>query len=319
MRKKNHTVVFTLNNNTKMKMIEYYQDKLRPKTPPYAVFQAEEAGTVITLYTSNKVMFQGENAKEDALLWQEFNKGNDVISEIMNEDKEEGYKNKEDSNCITLPSDITSIGSDEVGTGDYFGPIVVTASYVKKEDIPYLESLGIRDSKKMLDEHILKIVPKIKDKVKHCTIILNNSDYNKVYSSDMNMNKIKAILHNKALYSLVKDNVDYDYIVIDEFASEKNYFGYLKDAKNVVRNVTFMTKAEDKVMSVAVSSIISRYVFIKEINKMGNELNILIPKGASSIVDDAGIMIVKKYGKEKLREIAKLNFSNTNRILNSKD
>ena len=319
MRKKNDTVVFTLNNNTKMKMIEYYQDKLRPKTPPYAVFQAEEAGTVITLYTSNKVMFQGENAKEDALLWQEFNKGNDVISEIMNEDKEEGYKNKEDSNSITLPSDITSIGSDEVGTGDYFGPIVVTASYVKKEDIPYLESLGIRDSKKMLDEHILKIVPKIKDKVKHCTIILNNSDYNKVYSSDMNMNKIKAILHNKALYSLVKDNVDYDYIVIDEFASEKNYFGYLKDAKNVVRNVTFMMKAEDKVMSVAVSSIISRYVFIKEINKMGNELNILIPKGASSIVDDAGIMIVKKYGKEKLREIAKLNFSNTNRILNSKD
>lgn len=319
MRKKNDTVVFTLNNNTKMKMIEYYQDKLRPKTPPYAVFQAEEAGTVITLYTSNKVMFQGENAKEDALLWQEFNKGNNVISEIMNEDKEEGYKNKEDSNSITLPSDITSIGSDEVGTGDYFGPIVVTASYVKKEDIPYLESLGIRDSKKMLDEHILKIVPKIKDKVKHCTIILNNSDYNKVYSSDMNMNKIKAILHNKALYSLVKDNVDYDYIVIDEFASEKNYFGYLKDAKNVVRNVTFMTKAEDKVMSVAVSSIISRYFFIKEINKMGNELNILIPKGASSIVDDAGIMIVKKYGKEKLREIAKLNFSNTNRILNSKD
>lgn len=319
MRKKNDTVVFTLNNNTKMKMIEYYQDKLRPKTPPYAVFQAEEAGTVITLYTSNKVMFQGENAKEDALLWQEFNKGNDVISEIMNEDKEKGYKNKEDSNSITLPSDITSIGSDEVGTGDYFGPIVVTASYVKKEDIPYLESLGIRDSKKMLDEHILKIVPKIKDKVKHCTIILNNSDYNKVYSSDMNMNKIKAILHNKALYSLVKDNADYDYIVIDEFASEKNYFGYLKDAKNVVRNVTFMTKAEDKVMSVAVSSIISRYVFIKEINKMGNELNILIPKGASSIVDDAGIMIVKKYGKEKLREIAKLNFSNTNRILNSKD
>ena len=319
MRKKNDTVVFTLNNNTKMKMIEYYQDKLRPKTPPYAVFQAEEAGTVITLYTSNKVMFQGENAKEDALLWQELNKGSDVISEIMNADKEEGYKNKEDSNSITLPSDITSIGSDEVGTGDYFGPIVVTASYVKKEDIPYLESLGIRDSKKMLDEHILKIVPKIKDKVKHCTIILNNSDYNKVYSSDMNMNKIKAILHNKALYSLVKDNVDYDYIVIDEFASEKNYFGYLKDAKNVVRNVTFMTKAEDKVMSVAVSSIISRYVFIKEINKMGNELNILIPKGASSIVDDAGIMIVKKYGKEKLREIAKLNFSNTNRILNSKD
>ncbi|MGI6329962.1 MAG: hypothetical protein ACOXZR_03915 [Bacilli bacterium] len=26
-----------------------------------------------------------------------------------------------------------SIGTDEVGTGDYFGPIIVTATYVKKE------------------------------------------------------------------------------------------------------------------------------------------------------------------------------------------
>ena len=44
--------------------------------------------------------------------------------------------------------DKRTIGSDEVGTGDYFGPIVVTASYVTKEDIPYLEELGVKDSKK---------------------------------------------------------------------------------------------------------------------------------------------------------------------------
>lgn len=321
MGKKNDTIVFRINNDTKKKMISYFEDKLRPKTPPYAVFQAEEAGTVVTLYDSNKVMFQGENAKEDALLWQEFNSGNDVISEIMNDESFDNGDNKCNNirNEVNIPSNISSVGSDEVGTGDYFGPVVVTASYVRKEDIPFLEELGIRDSKKMMDEYILKIVPKIKDKIKHSTIILNNSDYNKVYSKDMNMNKIKAILHNKALYNLVKDGITYDYIVIDEFASAKNYFEYLKDAKNVVRDITFMTKAEDKVMSVAVSSIISRYVFIKEINRIGNELNILIPKGASSIVDDAGIMIVRKYGKDKLREIAKLNFSNTSRIINSKD
>ena len=55
----------------------------------------------------------------------------------------------------------TSIGSDEVGTGDYFGPIVVTAAYVTKKDIPFLEELGVRDSKKITDEHILKTVPEI--------------------------------------------------------------------------------------------------------------------------------------------------------------
>ena len=60
----------------------------------------------------------------------------------------------------------TSIGSDEVGTGDYFGPIVVTAAYVKKEDIPFLEELGVKDSKKMTDDKILEVVPKLKNIMK---------------------------------------------------------------------------------------------------------------------------------------------------------
>ncbi len=318
MKKKNENVVFIINNDTRDKIISYYQDKLRNNTPPYAVFQAEEAGTVVTLYNSNKIMFQGENAKEDALMWQEINKGNKDIIDILDEYNYDINKKEDTNKESTIPFNINSIGSDEVGTGDYFGPIVVTASYVKKEDIPFLKELGIRDSKKLSDEQILKIVPIIKDKIKYSTIILNNSDYNKIYSNDMNMNKIKAILHNKALYSLVKDNLTYDYIVVDEFASPKNYYNYLKDIPNIVKDITFITKAEDKVMSVAVSSIISRYIFIKEINRIGNELKILIPKGASSIVDDAGIMIVKKYGSDILNSIAKINFSNTNRIKNSK-
>ena len=56
---------------------------------------------------------------------------------------------------------INSIGSDEVGTGDFFGPVVVTASYVSKDNIPFLEELGVRDSKKLTDQKILEIVPKI--------------------------------------------------------------------------------------------------------------------------------------------------------------
>ena len=54
---------------------------------------------------------------------------------------------------------IDSIGSDEVGTGDYFGPIVVTASYVNKSDITFLEELGVKDSKKLTDKKIIKITP----------------------------------------------------------------------------------------------------------------------------------------------------------------
>ena len=64
-------IVYKISDNTKQKMIEYYEDKKREKTPPYAVFQAEEAGTIITLYESGKVMFQGISADIDANMWRE--------------------------------------------------------------------------------------------------------------------------------------------------------------------------------------------------------------------------------------------------------
>ena len=49
------TITLKVSENTKEKMQKYFEDKKRPKTPPYAVFQADEADTVVTLYESGKV------------------------------------------------------------------------------------------------------------------------------------------------------------------------------------------------------------------------------------------------------------------------
>ena len=75
-----------------------------------------------------------------------------------------------------------------------------------------------------------------------------------------------------------------------------------------------MTKAENKCLSVACASIISRYIFLKEYGKLSKELNIFLPKGAGNKVDEVGVTIAKKYGFDKLKEIAKLNFKNTSKI-----
>ena len=99
---------------------------------------------------------------------------------------------------------VTSVGSDEVGTGDYFGPIIVTAAYVKKEDLDYLKELGCTDSKKITDDKIKKIAPSIIKKIKYKSIILKNDEYNEKYSKENNMNKIKAIISaNKGSFSTV--------------------------------------------------------------------------------------------------------------------
>lgn len=298
-------IVLKVNKEVQDKMIEYYTPKKRDKQIPYVLLQADDNDTVITMYTSGKVMFQGVSADVDAMMWQE----------MMGVSKEEKKKKEEPDQKY---HDCNSVGSDEVGTGDYFGPIVVTASYVTRGDVKFLEELGVCDSKKINDEKILKIAPQIAKRVKYRSLILSNLEYNTKYTKDINMNKIKSIMHNKVLYQLVhEEQPEYDYIIVDEFAREARYYGYLTGINDVQRDITFMTKAEDKNLAVACSSIISRYIFLKEFDKLSDSLGIPLVKGAGSEVDKIGEEVVEKYGKEKLKEIAKLNFANTKRILHT--
>lgn len=298
-------VVIKVNDEIKKKMIEYYKDKVRDKKIPYVVFQAQEEDTVITMYESGKVMFQGVSADVDAAMW------GTALENTKEKQAERKKENAKYYNC-------SAVGSDEVGTGDYFGPIVVTATFVSEEDIPFLEKLGVGDSKKIDDSKILKIAPEIAKKIKYKSVILSNREYNENYTKDINMNKIKAILHNRVLYQLVNEvRPKYDYIIVDEFAREARYYDYIKDQKVIQRDITFMTKAEDKNMAVACGSIISRYIFLKEFDKLCDIIHIPLPKGAGKDVDSIGEEVVEKYGEEKLKDIAKLNFKNTERILHT--
>ena len=312
-------MVITLkcSNKTKEMMSEFYSDMKRDKTPQYAMFQADDGDTVVTLYESGKAVFQGTDADIASEYWietEKINSGTAIVTNSETKKKEtiKGDKKENDSKY----HNINSVGSDEVGTGDYFGPIVVSSCYVKKEDVSFLDELGVMDSKKITDDKILKIAPLIAKRIKYKSIILSNKDYNKFHNNDFNMNKIKAILHNKVLYQMInEEHPDYDYIIVDEFAKENRYYDYIKDSPNIQRDITFMTKAEDKCLSVACASIISRYLFLKEFDKLSDSLHIPLPKGANNEVDKIGMEIVEKYGKEKLFEVAKLNFMNTSRIL----
>lgn len=310
------TITLKVSEETKEKMIEYFEDLKRPTTPQYAVFQAQDGDSVVTLYESGKCVFQGKDADLASEFWvatEKLNSGKAITTN--SEDKKK--QDKLDKINVIDPKIYyaSTIGSDEVGTGDYFGPIVVTATYVDKENITFLEELGVKDSKKLTDDKILEIVPKIIKKIPYECLVFSNKEYNEKYTSDMNMNKIKAVLHNKVLIKMTS-KYNSDYVVVDQFAKPYVYFNYLKDT-NYYKNITFMTKAEDKCLSVACASLISRYIFLKEFDKLSESLNLTLLKGASDKVDELGKIIVEKYGFDKLKEIAKLNFKNTEKIKES--
>ena len=301
------TIVFKVSDALKEELISYYADKKRENTPPYAVFQAMESDTIVTLYESGKVMFQGISADIDAAMWSQREKrisGRNVDVRTSEEKKKNSQKDR------TSYQSISSIGSDEVGTGDFFGPIVVTACYVPKEKVDILYKLGVRDSKIIDDEKIKEITPTLIKEIDYTTFILSNTDYNKYQSKGYNMNKIKAILHNKVLFEMKNKHPDCDCIVVDQFCPPSKYFEHLKESLSVVKNITFETKAESKYTSVAAASCISRYVFLAKIKELSESLGMPILKGAGVEVDKLTAEIVKKYGQEKLQSIAKLNFKN---------
>ena len=302
------TIVFKISDNLKPKLIEFYKDTNVLTPPPYSVFQSKGAdGTTVTLYNSGKVMFQGISADIDAALWKDQEKhiNNKDIDITSSEEKRKKNEKKKLLN-------ISSIGSDEVGTGDYFGPIVVTATFVSKNDYNFLTNLKVGDSKQISDDKIKRIAPEIIKKIPYKSFILSNKEYN---NNSFNMNKKKAVLHNKVLYDLAtNNNFDYEKIVVDQFCYPKNYFEYLEDTSNKITNITFMTKAEDQVLSVACASIISRYIFLKEMEKMSKELNIEIPKGSNYNVDEVAYNIAKEKGIDFLKDYVKFNFKNTDKI-----
>lgn len=306
------TKVLVVGEKTKEMMIDYFDEFKREKTPQYAILQADDGDTVVTLYNSGKAVFQGRDADLAADFWIETEKINSGTAKVTSSDDKKEKKEVERK----LPIRISSIGSDEVGTGDFFGPIVVSATYVDKANVDFLLDLGVKDSKKMSDSEIIKVVPEIIKKIPYNTFVLTNKQYNEMYSSDMNMNKMKAILHNKVLSGFAnKEKYPYEYAVVDQFENPRSYYFHLKDASFKVYNITFLTKAEDQCLSVACASLISRYIFLREMDKISKDLGMVLPKGAGDIVNTVGMDIVKKYGKNKLPEIAKMNFKNVEKII----
>ena len=294
-------IVIKVDEETKQKMIAYYKDKIRDKKIPYAIFQAQEEDTVITLYESGKAMFQGISADVDASMW------------AMLQDK-----TKEDINNEEDLYNITSIGSDEVGTGDYFGPVVVCAAYVNIEDIKFLEELKVKDSKQTTDDYIRKIAPTIAKKIDYELLVLSNKEYNEKYKEIKNINKIKAIMHNKVLYNIHQRHIDCKNLIIDEFSKPNSYFNYLKDVSNVEKDLIFTPKAENKNMAVATAAILARFTFLEIMDKLSDKYHEPLLKGASSEVDKQAERLIEKYGKDILEDIAKIHFINTERILKTR-
>ena len=268
--------------------LEHHQTSLAPSKNPYIRYFLRLPQATVSIYTSGKVLLQGEGAEKYASFF-----GYQIVKEISGQN---------------LPL----IGTDEVGNGSYFGGLAVVASFVTPDQHDFLRKLGVGDSKTLTDQKIRQIAPILKEKIQHQALLLSPSKYNEVIGDRYNAVSVKVALHNQAIYLLLQKGVQPEKIVIDAFTSAKNYDKYLAQEANRFSNpISLEEKAEGKYLAVAVSSIIARDLFLENLENLGRELGYQLPSGAGATSDKVASQILQAYGMHGLNFCAKLHFKNT--------
>ena len=264
------------------------QTSITSSNNPYIRYFLRLPQATVSIYTSGKVLLQGEGAENYARFF--------------------GFQVVEEKCGQNLPL----IGTDEVGNGSYFGGLAVVASFVTPDQHDFLRKLGVGDSKTLTDQKIRQIAPILKKKIQHQALLLSPSKYNEVIGERYNAVSVKVALHNQAIYLLLQKGVQPEKIVIDAFTSAKNYDKYLAQEANRFSNpISLEEKAEGKYLAVAVSSIIARDLFLENLENLGNELGYQLPSGAGVASDKVASQILQVYGIQGLNFSAKLHFKNT--------
>jgi ribonuclease HIII len=288
-----------------------YKPFLQDKVPQGGQFVAKVDGCTITAYKSGKVLFQGAAAEQESAKW-----GSEQPSSQINEKRKRPTHNHLPPESI---SSMSIIGSDEVGTGDFFGPITVVSAYVSKEQIPLVKELGVKDSKLLKDPQIIKIAKDLLQVIPYSLMVLHNEKYNALQSKGMTQGKMKAMLHHKAIENVIgklPEGADLDAVLIDQFCEPDIYFRHTRmDLNSSPVPYYFETKAETIHLSVAAASIIARYAFLKKMDELSEKTGVPIPKGAGPLVDQAAAKIILKHGTSYLKSITKAHFANTKKAI----
>lgn len=210
------------------------------------------------------------------------------------------------------------IGTDEAGKGDYFGPLVVAGFCIDKSIIDSIESLGIKDSKKLSDDQVEKMFQHLENNYLDRISIkmLMPSEYNKMIlnlkKEGHTLNDLLGILHSQVIIDLYDRHLGVEGIITDQFTHQDKVYNLIKD--NVSADFIQRTKAESDV-AVAAASVIARAVFLKQLKALGKEYNTVFPKGASSQVINWATDFCSIYCEKSLSNVAKLHFKTTNNIL----
>lgn len=213
-----------------------------------------------------------------------------------------------------FPAEKGRLGTDESGKGDYFGPLVIAGVFLPEEQEEVLSELGVKDSKRISDNRVRELAGLIKKGYTHSIVAIGPEKYNSLYTKLRNLNRILAWAHSRAIENLLEE-VNCKLAITDQFGDKAFVLNALmKRGKSI--ELIQRPKAEED-LAVAAASILARAEFLTRLYFLSKDIGFDLPKGASPLVEEAGLKLVKAHGVQVLDKVAKKHFKNTARILSS--
>ena len=269
---------------------------------PYALAAAERPDCRIVLYRSGKCVTQGAGAQD----WVSF-----VLEPQILGAAALGYE------AVLDPARVSPhMGIDESGKGDYFGPMVIAAAYVNAGLVKELESLHVRDSKRITSDRVALTMARDLRRLlanRHSLVIIGPRAYNRLYAKMGSVNRILAWGHARAIEDLLNLVPDCPRALSDQFGPERQIRQALLQHGRDIR-LEQRPKAESD-PAVAAASILARGAFLDAMHRLGESCEIVIPKGASQAVEATATELVRRRGPQVLLDTSKCHFQTTDRVL----
>lgn len=290
-------------------------------------FESGEERITVKQYTNGKLQFQGVGGNLykkilDAVIALYNSKHPNAklsVDDYVMYGPEEGVASEKES-LEELHEEIPfpHIGTDESGKGDYFGPMVVAGVWLDESAAVRLEATGVKDSKLLSDNRCQELAAEIRMicNGKFIEVEMPPERYNELYDQfkkeGKNLNHLLAWGHARAIESLLEKN-PCSYAVADQFGNERFILSKLMEKGKKLRLI--QTPKAERFTAVAAASVLARDRFLSRIEKLSREYGIPLPKGASDLVIQPALDILKKSGVDELKKIAKLHHKTTQKIL----
>ena len=205
-----------------------------------------------------------------------------------------------------------TIGIDESGKGDYFGPLVIAGAHVTPDQEAQLRDLGVRDSKTLSDKRAGILAAHIRTLCTTTLVTIGPERYNSLYASLKNLNTMLAWGHARAIENLL-ETVTCEQVIADQFGNARFLNNALMQKGRTVKLIQ-KPRAEQE-LAVAAASIVARAEFLRRLQDLSSRFAITLPKGASMQVISAGKAFVEQYDAATLSQVAKLHFRTTQKVI----